>query len=383
MRRSHDNLLSVSERKALITRHTREILGESELDTLLALDRPIRHYIGFEISGQVHLGTGLACLMKVKDFIDAGLDCTIFLADWHSWINGKLGGDLEAIRAVANGYFTEALRAAFRCLGGDPDTLHFVLGSDFYASSSSYWATVVEVSRHVSLSRMLRSITILGRQEGEAVDFAKLLYPAMQVADIFSQRIDIGHAGADQRKAHVLARDVASKLRLDTEADGNSRMKPVAVHHHLLHSLQKPPPSIRSSQEKDDTWSQSKMSKSVPASAVFIHDSPDVIRAKVQRAFCPPDPDFNPILNWTEHLVFAGGELPFSIPRAAAHGGPLTLFSFDEVRNAYVTGDLHPSDLKDALSAFLIDLLAPVRAYFSDGSRAEMLADIERRTVPR
>jgi len=124
---------------------------------LLDSGMKIKHYIGFEISGKIHLGTGLMCMSKVKDFMDAGINCSIFLADWHSWINDKLGGDREVIKKVAGGYFKEGLRASLKCLGGNPEKLKFVLGSDLYHNNDDYWATMVDVSKHTSLSRMKRS----------------------------------------------------------------------------------------------------------------------------------------------------------------------------------------------------------------------------------
>src|SRR3989344_8857435 len=95
--------LSVEERLELIKRNTEEVMTEEDLKKMLESGEKLKHYIGFEISGKPHLGTGLVCMAKVKDFIDAGADCSIFLADWHSWINDKLGGNPEAIKKVAVG----------------------------------------------------------------------------------------------------------------------------------------------------------------------------------------------------------------------------------------------------------------------------------------
>src|SRR3972149_9420973 len=89
----------------LIKKNTEEILGEEELKEVLKKNEPLKHYIGFEISGKIHLGTGLMCMSKVKDFIDAGVNCSIFLADWHTWINDKLEGNLDTIKKIAVGYF--------------------------------------------------------------------------------------------------------------------------------------------------------------------------------------------------------------------------------------------------------------------------------------
>jgi tyrosyl-tRNA synthetase len=379
---------------ATITRNLDEVLTRDDLRGLLESGTPLKHYIGFEISGKIHLGTGLVCMSKVKDFVDAGVECTIFLADWHSWINDKLGGDPETIRRVAVGYFQEGLKASFRAVGGDPAKLNFVLGSDLYAGADAgraegtgsagraaldYWATVIDVSKNTSLARMQRSITILGRKEGESVDFAKLLYPAMQVADIFFVGVNVAHAGIDQRKAHVIARDVASKMRVSPLRDrAGDQIKPVCVHHPLLLGLKKPnqwPPPEEG--DLTDFWASMKMSKSDRNSALFVHDSPDEIRAKVRKAFCPPDlPQFNPMLDWVRKLVFPrDGE--FRIARAEQHGGDLRFTAPQEVDDAYTAGKLHAADLKNAVAEWLVETLAPAREAFASPEKQALIAELD------
>jgi len=49
----------VEQRAALIERNLAEFLTHEELVALLRAGTPLRHYIGFEISGKIHLGTGL------------------------------------------------------------------------------------------------------------------------------------------------------------------------------------------------------------------------------------------------------------------------------------------------------------------------------------
>ena len=232
----------VSRRLELIMRNVEETLTTADLEKLLARGEQIQHYIGFEISGKIHLGSGLMCMSKIRDFMDAGVDCSIFLADWHTWINDKLGGDRDTIRQVAVNYFKEGMKASLLCLGRDPEKLKFVLGSELYEQPNDFWATVIDVSKNTSLARMQRSITILGRKEGDAVDFAKLIYPAMQVADIFTMQVNLAQSGMDQRKAHVIARDTALHMRINPLRDSDGRqIKPVAIHHHLLLGLRKPP----------------------------------------------------------------------------------------------------------------------------------------------
>ena len=373
---------SPAERLHLIARNTAEVMGRDDLFALLGTPTPIRHYIGFEISGKVHLGTGLVSMNKVADLLQAGVDCHILLADWHTWINDKLGGDRDRIRRIATGYFTEAMRASLLAVGADPARVHFVLGSDLYDTNPDYWTTVIEVSRNTTLARMLRSISIMGREQSDSVDFAKLIYPAMQAADIFAQGINLAHAGTEQRKAHVIARDVATRIRTNrlTDSDGRT-IKPAAVHHHLLLGLRKPPVWPLPDDLDPSTL---KMSKSDPSSAVFVHDDPDTIRRRVAKAFCPPEETrFNPILNWFDQLVFALGDAPVRIDRSAANGGALTFDSYEEMTVAYGRGELHPSDAKNALAARLIDRLEPARAHFARPEVAAMLEEVETALTPR
>jgi tyrosyl-tRNA synthetase len=315
----------------------------------------------------------------VRDFIAAGVDCTVFLADWHTWINDKLGGDRDLIHRVATGYFTEGFKASMKCVGGDPSELHFVLGSELYRNDPDYWATVIDVSKHTTLARMQRSISILGRGEGEQVDFAKLIYPAMQAADIFALRVHIAHAGMDQRKAHVVARDVATHLRNNPLRDAAGRpLKPLAAHHPLLLGLKKPPTWPIPEGRERDAFASMKMSKSDPSSAVFIHDEPDEVRRKVMKAFCPPgEVTFNPVLNWLEHIVFGMEEGPLRIERSAANGGPITFAGYDELCTAYTDGTLHPMDAKATLADHLIDRLAPAREHFAQPEVRAMLDELE------
>lgn len=72
-----------------------------------------------------------------------------------------------------------------------------------------------ELSEAVVTSRRLwRALPIMGREmDSRNLEAASTFYPCMQVADIFELQLDVASAGMDQRKAHVLARDVAEKLR--------------------------------------------------------------------------------------------------------------------------------------------------------------------------
>jgi tyrosyl-tRNA synthetase len=377
--------MDIDKRFDLITRNTEEVMTAEDLKHYLETGLKLKHYIGFEISGKVHLGTGIMCMSKVKDFMDAGVSTSVFLADWHTWINDKLGGDMETIQRVAVGYFKESLKASMSCLGGDEDKLKFVLGSDLYHNNDEYWQTVVDISKNTTLGRMQRSITIMGRKEGDSVDFAKLMYPPMQVADIFMQGINMPQAGLDQRKAQVIARDVALKLKIRPLKDQEGKsIKPVAVHHHLILGLGKPPQWPIPKDDIQELLSNLKMSKSKPDTCIFIHDSEEEIRRKIKNAFCPEgEVEFNPILDWTKSLLFTHEKSELAIQRPEKFGGNITYTNFDEVQRDFLQKKLHPTDLKTAVAESIITLLEPARKHFEKPHIKKMWEELEQISITR
>ena len=360
-------VMDTATRVHLITRNLEEVIGYDEIAGLLDQGMPLKHYIGLEISGRLHLGTALICMHKIRDLQQAGIHCRVFLADWHTWINDKLGGDRDRIRRVANDYFKIGLRASLTAVGGDPDKLEFILGSDLYHHNDQYWEALIDVAKNTTLSRVERSISIMGRKEGESLDFAKLIYPPMQVTDIFALPAHIAHGGLDQRKAHVIARDVANYMRVFPMRDTKGQIfKPIIIHHHMLLGLEKPKQWPVDPEKMRDLRTEMKMSKSRPDSAVFVNDTPDQIRAKIKKAFCPPsEVDFNPVLDWAEHLLFPNGR-KFLVPRTPENGGNLEFENYEALKTLYKEGGLHPMDLKNAVSEALIEILTPIRNAIGD-----------------
>ncbi len=372
----YNQLMTTDEKFKLITRNLEETLTEDELKSLIESGAPLKHYIGFEISGKVHLGTGLASMLKIKDLQEAGVQTTVFLADWHTWLNNKLDGTLETARRMAREYFEEGLKAAALCAGADPEKIEFILGSELYEKQNNeYWATVIKVSKATTLARMLRSTTIMGRKESEISDAAMLIYPAMQSADIFAMDINLAQAGTDQRNVHVVTREAAKDL---------GKTKPVAIHHHLLQGLLKPFGTDlleKSDLSNEEIKLSLKMSKSKPDSAVFIHDSPDEIKRKVNNAYAAEgEVKYNPILDWIKHLILASQGPTLQILRDEKWGGDLTYYSYEQLEKDYAEKKLHPQDLKAAVAEWLIKKLEPVRIYFEDPKRRVALEEIEKLT---
>ena len=348
---------------------TEEIVTEQDLREIFENFAHPKHYIGYEISGMVHIGSGLAVGLKIKDFLKAGIKPTIWLADYHSWANGKLGGDIEKIRKIAEGYF----KHCFISLGLDEEKINYPLASRLY--DADYWADVIQIMNATTMKRMLRCVTIMGRKESDALSSSAMLYPALQAADIFLLDVQIAHAGMDQRKAHMLARELAPKFK----------KKFAAVHGHLLPGLQNSgrmnPPGLETGVDaKVEAQMELKMSKSKPDSAIFVHDSESEIKRKISKAFCPEKiAQGNPMIEYAQYLVLR--DKPLTIERPAKFGGDIEIVDSVQLEQIYAEGKLHPMDLKNAVARELIAMLKPSRDYFE--KHKEYLEQIKEITITR
>ncbi|MDA1169023.1 MAG: tyrosine--tRNA ligase [bacterium] len=355
----------MTEKQEIINRilqNTAEVITEDEFKARIESGEQLTHYIGFEISGYVHIGQGILSALVIKDLQALGVKCTIWLADWHTAINHKLDGTKETALKIGKGYFTEAMKACLIAVGADADAVEFRLASEWYAKNhEEYWGTVLSVARHMTVARAQRSISIMGKEAGEDAELATLLYPAMQVTDIFSQSIDIAHASMDQRKAHVVMRDVAEKVAA-------GKAKPIALHHPLIDSLS----------------GENKMSKSKPDAAIFIHDSEEDILKKIKKAFCEEkNIEKNPILNWTKNILFWNRTNPFVIERKPEHGGTVEFTSYTELEKEYALGNIHPMDLKATVAKEIIALLQPAREHFEKPEIADKKKELDDVLVKR
>ncbi len=167
-------------------------------------------------------------------------------------------------------------------------------------------------------------------------------------------KVDLCHAGMDQRKIHMVAREVFPKMRLK---------KPVALHHHLISGLTEPPKVA--GVEKEDEVLASKMSKSQPSSAIFIHDSEKEIFDKMKKAYCPEKVEGNPVLEIAKYIIFHERK-EFAIDRDAKYGGNLEFGNYLELETAYSSKKLHAMDLKAAVAKELNAILEPVRKHFDN-----------------
>ncbi len=367
--------MTTEEKLKLVKEVGEEIVTEKELKDLLSKDEQLIAYDGFEPSGQMHIAQGILRAINVNKLTQTGIKFKMLVADWHAMANKKMDGDLEKIKTVGK-YFIEVWRAT----GMDMDNVEFVWASDL-VHDSDYWKLVLQIATTNSINRFIRTAEIMGRQETENLTAAQLIYPCMQVADIFTLGAKITQLGMDQRKVNVLAREIGNQLGF---------WKPVVVSHHMLMGLTRHTHShvgTKTTKKIEDTIQKAianKMSKSNPDNAIFMTDTEEDIQRKLNKAWCPEaTAEENPVLEYAKYLIFESFD-KMTIVRPERFGGDITFDSYENLEKAYVKKEIHPQDLKSSVASHLNDLVKPVREHFDRNPYAkELLRQVQSFQVTR
>jgi tyrosyl-tRNA synthetase len=298
----------------MIKRNTSEIISEEELKEVLKKDEKSA-YIGFEPSGKIHLGHYLQ-IKKMIDLQNAGFDIIILLADLHAYLNQK--GELDEIRKIG-----EYNKRVFEAMGLKAK---YVYGSEFQFDKD-YTLNIYKLALKTTLKRARRSMELIARED-ENPKVAEVIYPIMQVNDIHYLGVDVAVGGMEQRKIHMLARELLPK-------------KVVCIHNPVLTGLD----------------GEGKMSSS-KGNFIAVDDSPEEIKAKIKKAYCPAGVvEGNPIMEIAKYFL----EYPLTINRPEKFGGDLTVNNYEELETLFKNKELHPMDLKNAVAEELIKILEPIR----------------------
>ncbi|MFN3384648.1 MAG: tyrosine--tRNA ligase, partial [Archaeoglobaceae archaeon] len=189
--------MDLEEKIALISRNAEEIVTLEELRSLLETKEKPRAYVGYEPSGEIHLGH-LITVNKLKDLQKVGFEIIVLLADIHAYLNEK--GTFEEIRELA-----ERNMKTFIAFGLKKENARFVLGSE-YQLKEDYMLDVLRLARITTLNRAKRSMDEVSRRKEDPM-VSQMIYPLMQALDIAYLNVDVAVGGVDQRKIHMLARE--------------------------------------------------------------------------------------------------------------------------------------------------------------------------------
>ena len=321
-----------SERRRLVTRNTAEVVTDEELDELLDGDPTV--YIGYAPTGEMHIGH-FTTIRKLADFLRAGLDVKVLIADLHAHLDDEKS-PFELLDA-RTAYYREAIEGMVAAAGASPAEIEFVEGREFELDAD-YSLELLRMAADTTISRVQRAGSEVVRQS-ENPKLGGLIYPLMQTLDIDALDADIAYGGIDQRGIYMLSRELF--------ADRGDE-PPVCVFAPLLSGL-----------------AGGKMSASDATSKVNLTDDSNTVAEKLQGAYCPQgEVEDNGVLEYLEYLVFPildeRGE-PFEIERPDEYGGDLVYENYDDLEDDFVSGELHPQDLKNAAAGYVSSVIDPVR----------------------
>ena len=338
--------MDTAERLDLVTRHTEEVVTDEELSGLLEADDSPSVYIGYAPTGEMHIGH-FTTMRKLADFLRAGLEVTVLIADLHAHLDDeKSPFDLLDARAE---YYEESIRGMIDAAGADPDAIEFVRGTDFELEED-YSLELYRMAAETTISRSQRAASEVVR-ESDSPKLGGLLYPLMQNLDVRALEADIAYGGVDQRGIYMLGREILPD---------HGWKAPVCLFAPLLSGL-----------------SGGKMSASQASSKVNLTDDRDAVVEKIQGAYCPAgEVADNGVLEYLDHLVFPildqrGDHL--RIERPEEYGGDLVYEDYGSLEDDFVSGELHPADLKPAAGEYVSEVIAPIRERLLD--RPDLLAE--------
>jgi len=340
--------MDAADRQALVTRYTEEVVTEGELGELLASDGDGQPsvYIGYAPTGEMHIGH-FTTIRKLADFLRAGLDVTVLIADLHAHLDDEKS-PYELLDARSR-YYRVATEAMVAAAGADPGAIEFVRGTEFQLSEE-YALGLYRTAAETTLARSRRAASEVVR-ESDSPTVGGLFYPLMQSLDVRALEADIAYGGIDQRGIYMLARELLPE---------HGWHAPTCVFAPLLSGL-----------------SGGKMSASEADSKVNLTDDRAAIEEKIGGAYCPAgERADNGVLEYLEYLVFpvlAERGDQFVVERPAEYGGDLVYEAYEPLEEAFLDGRLHPADLKPAAAGAIDEVIAPVRARLAD--RKELLAE--------
>ncbi|KAK2453158.1 Nucleotidylyl transferase superfamily protein [Trifolium repens] len=288
-----------------------ECTQENELLNILASKSEPVCYDGFEPSGRMTIDEGIMKTIHVNKLVSAGCRVKIVIADCFAKLNNKMGGNLKKIETIGR-YMVEIWKSIGMDLKGGK--VEFLWSSkEINARADEYWPLVLDIAQKFS--------------------------------------VDICQMGMDQRKVNVLARDYC---------DITKRNKPVILSHNMLPGPQQ---------------GQDKMLKTDPSTCIFMDDTVGEVKKKINSFYCSPKiVEGNPCFDYIKRIVLPWFNV-FIVERSDDNGGNKTFTSFEEVVADYETGELHPKDLKLALSASLNKILEPIREHFKNDKDAKELQE--------
>ena len=315
----------------LITRNLQEIITEEELKDLLGKGKEISVYWGTMPTGSISVAYFFP-MLKIADFLKAGLKVKILLADLHAALDGVPWELLDK----RTEYYKRAIVLIIETIGVDINKLEFVKGSNTQLNGK-YFEDVLRLSMTSTIRNCKKSASEVVKMTDNPL-LGNLIYPIMQALDEEYLKVDIQYAGVDQRKIMVYARENLLKIGYKPRIELMS-------------------PMIRGLVGE-------KMSSSIEATKIDLLDSEDNVKKKINGAECTEGNPDNGIMSLLKYLIMIlkkDRKESLTIERQVKFGGNIKYSSYEEIETYFKAKKLHPLDLKNAVAKELNLLLKNFR----------------------
>ncbi len=312
--------MSIEEKFSLITRNLQEVISEEELMALLGSKKEISLYWGTMPTGSISLAYFFP-MMKVADFLKAGLKVKILLADLHAALDSVPWEILEK----RYNYYKEAILTILKTLNVDVSKLEFVRGSQIQLNNN-YFHDLLKLSTITSLNEAKHSAAEVVKL-GDNPKLSGMIYPLMQALDEEYLKVDIQFGGVDQRKIMVYAREYLPKIGYKSRIE-------------LMN------PMIRGLVGE-------KMSSSVRNTKIDLMDDEKTVELLLNKADFIEGDSNNGVMALLKFLIFVRKNdfnENFVVERPEKWGGNLVYSSYEEVEKDVVEKKVHPLDLKNAVA---------------------------------
>jgi tyrosyl-tRNA synthetase len=193
---------------AKLTRNATNVLPKGELESKLALGRPLRVKLGIDVTApDVTLGNGIP-LQRMRAFQDEGHLGVLIVGDYTTRIGDPSGRSAErpsippeVIDSNAQLYFEHASTII------DPDRTDLRFNSEWLSTLD--FAEILRLTRTTTVARLLERDDFSKRYAAkEPISVSELLYPLMQAYDSVAVEADVELGGNDQLFNLLAGREV-------------------------------------------------------------------------------------------------------------------------------------------------------------------------------
>ncbi len=325
--------MTAEEKFEIITRNLQEVIGDDVLLKKLKSKKEFSVYWGTMPTGSVSMAYFFP-MLKIADFLRAGLKVKILLADLHAVLD-SVPWDIVDKRYE---YYKEAILTILKTLNVDVSKLEFVRGRDLQLNKN-YFEDLLKLSTLTSVRDSTKAASEAVKSAvGENVKLSGMIYPLMQALDEEYLKVDAQFAGLDQRKIMVYAREFLPKIGYEQRIELMT-------------------PMIRGLVGE-------KMSSSIEGTKIDLLETEENVKKKINKAECVEGNSNNGIMALLKYLIFIMNEdkkEKFVIDRPEKFGGKAVYSDYEKLEKDFISKKIHPLDLKNAVSREINILLKNFR----------------------